>query len=449
MQKSNGRNGHGHHHRVALEDELVSRARQLDFDGRYLEHRSERLNNTLVAAFEIVSALDGLAPDQRARVLRELGPRLAAHPAMPQVSRAILNRPLEETPAVTLDALRFGELIERLGDEPVRWIVDGWLPAGTFSVLGGRPGAGKSLAMYSLAAALGSGGNGMFAGVRVPNRPTLIIQAEEPWPLCRARCDAAGIRRDGGAYLVNRWGDDDASKSARAFDVSHRAHREELERLIRTIADREGEPPVVFLDSIGKLTVAESDDRDTLRDVAYSLADVAESSGATILAISHLRKRPQGGGKKADARPEETLDDLFGSTYLAAAASAVWFVTEQDQFRSELRCLKLRHDRPPSPETFRREHSRAEFVDAIACLDQDHRRTLEAVTNLSASSGWASIADVKVRVIPQGGDALRKVFRRDKHTGFLANLERKGLVEIDGDQVRPVARLEAEEGVDR
>jgi putative DNA primase/helicase len=171
---------------------------------------------------------------------------------------------------------------------PVPWLWPGRIPLGRLTLLVGRPGAGKSLAVCDWAARVTTGAAWPDLGIdRAPLGDTLLICAEDdPADTIRPRLDAAGAncRRVHLLKAAKILSDDGGERSV-AFDLSN-------VDLIRDALTRLPDCKLVAVDPVGSFIGGRVDaHRDNeVRSVLAPLAALAAERGVAVVLVCHTRK---------------------------------------------------------------------------------------------------------------------------------------------------------------
>jgi hypothetical protein len=189
---------------------------------------------------------------------------------------------------------------------PVRWLWDKRLGLGTFALLGGREGIGKTIYAYTLAAAVTRGTlSGVFAGTP---RTVIVAATEDSWE------HTIVPRLTGAEACLDRVYRVDVT-TAEGVETALSLPRDlaELERVIG-----ETQAVLVILDPLLSRLDAELD---THKDAEVRLAleplvTIAHASDACVLGLTHVNK----------SSSSDALTLLMGSRAFAAVARAVLFV---------------------------------------------------------------------------------------------------------------------------
>ncbi len=191
----------------------------------------------------------------------------------------------EPTPALSNEAP--GVLLSEVETQQVHWLWPKRIPLGKITILEGDPGMGKSLLAVRIAACVSKGlpmpdeTPGKQGGV------ILIAPEDSADDTIKPRLEAAG-GDPSQVLLLNTLEDFDAQKIKiydRTFSLSH-----DLDALAKAI--RQMKAVLVVLDPLTAVlgnNIDQSRDQD-MREVFFSLPQVAECTGCAILIIRHLSK---------------------------------------------------------------------------------------------------------------------------------------------------------------
>jgi putative DNA primase/helicase len=206
-----------------------------------------------------------------------------------------------QVPRLPTTSLPLPSGIIRMADvqsKAVEWLWEGRLPAGMPSVLDGESGCGKTTVALDITARLTTGRP--LPGESVPRRPVdvmLVGYEDSPQHTIRPRLDAAGA---------------DVARVHLLQEVGGRCPRlpgdaDEIERHIRATGAR-----LLVFDPITAYIDADLHRDNEVRAALAPLAAIAERTGASILALRHLRKS---GGTSA-------INRGLGSVAITAVARA-------------------------------------------------------------------------------------------------------------------------------
>lgn len=202
------------------------------------------------------------------------------------------------------------------------WLVEGRMTRQSLTLLGAKPGIGKSWTALDLAIALTSGrdwiGHPIGGLFRV-----LYIDVENGEVLARRRLQQLGADADaigGRLYYVTEAVMFPGGKDSRRYADTLAAFK----------------PDLVIVDTLA--SAAPSAERDT-EAMSLFLSDIwhrARDSGSACLILAHLRKSQQGAGK------DDPLDSFRGAGHLVGAASRAWLLDPRGPEKFVLRDVKTR-----------------------------------------------------------------------------------------------------------
>lgn len=276
-----------------------------------------------VAHFGAEDAIDPVALRREMLAVVEEGANLLDVPATPHPHLPTRTRRTRSWRAVA-------------ADPPVRWAIDGLLPASGIAILAGEPGAGKTLLALDLALRLAHGHD--WFSRRATAGSTLYLAGEGSGGLgARLRSwmaahPSAQPVEDHDVTIVDGVPDLTSSASSGEVDELLSAHRRVNGRL----------PAVLVIDTLAMATAGlDENDSGAVGAVLRVLARVA-ARGILVLVVHHLRKLP------TDRGATRSQHDLRGSSAVAGAADVVLLAVERDGVR-ELRVAKIRDGEPPPP----------------------------------------------------------------------------------------------------
>lgn len=169
-------------------------------------------------------------------------------------------------------------------EESIDWIVRGWIPANSITIVEGRAGVGKSTVVTSIAAAVTRGEDIPIgavtrlsrdeAGDGPRGRAVIVVSGEEHLPSVTVpRLRVAGAVPDlvtlssGGAWLLDEPG------------------LAELETVIQTV-----EAAMVVIDPVRQFSGVDGDKEDQVRVMLGALAGLARRTHVAIVLVRHWRK---------------------------------------------------------------------------------------------------------------------------------------------------------------
>lgn len=221
-------------------------------------------------------------------------------------ARQSLDEVLSDGPAsrVGIEGLDLARLDQPPG--PLHWLVEGRMTACTYTVLGAKPGVGKSWIAYDLAVALCTGRPWLGHAVPRPLR-VLYLDAENGPDLAARRLRQLGARSAelDGRLLVNT----DPLILTRPAD---------LERLRAAI--RAHKPDLVVIDTLASHAPDAESDTESMAGFLADVWTLVRSTGSSLLLLHHLRKTQQGASK------DDPLDSFRGAGHLVGAADRAWIL---------------------------------------------------------------------------------------------------------------------------
>ncbi len=219
--------------------------------------------------------------------------RLAEDGAAPAVSRA---RPLP--------GLDLGRLARPV--PPPRWLVEGLMTRGTLTVLGAKPGVGKTWLSGDLALAVALGRPFLGHHVPSPGR-VLYLDAENGEHLALRRLRQLGARPD-------QLGD----RLRYSTEPVVLTQGPDVARLLVTF--QEHRPDLVIVDTLASHAPAAESDTESMAGFLADVWAAARTGDAALLLLHHLRKGLQGSGK------DDPLDSFRGAGHLLGAADRAWIL---------------------------------------------------------------------------------------------------------------------------
>jgi hypothetical protein len=277
---------------------------------------------------------------------------------------------------------------------PPEWLIPGVLVAGSFCVLYGQPGAGKSFLALDLA-------------LEIARYGPVVYNAAEGQGGLYNRVQAAQQERQittKNVYFL-----------AVPVDLRDPNTVDDLIEAIRVLA----EPKLVVVDTMARSMVG--GDENSAKDVGEFIAGIdrlRSEFGCAVLLVHHA--------KKADARVER------GSSALRGAADTMMYLDERGKTDLLLSCEKQKDAAPfpdlhlslgivalPTGETscvIRRDST---FNDAPTVLAA-HERAIQTI--LAAASGGLRHSDIKTRFVAEAhgsGSAFDRAWRTLKGLGLI------------------------------
>jgi len=253
-------------------------------------------------------------------------------------------------PAAPLAGLDLGRLARP--PEPLRWLVEGRMTESSFTVLGAKPGVGKSWLGEDLAIAVTTGRPWLGHAVPQPRR-VLYLDAENGEDLVLRRLRQLGARSEAldGRLLYS-------------VEPLLLSRGPDLARLQATIEHHQ--PALLVVDTLASHAPAAESDTEHMAGFLADVWTLARRQGCAMLLLHHLRKGLQGSGK------DDPLDAFRGSGHLIGAADRAWVLDPlaPGEPRFILRDVKPRQF-PCAPPT------RVTVVDDEVSPPEDRRTRLE------------------------------------------------------------------------
>ena len=245
------------------------------------------------------------------------------------------NEGTEEVRRQILDALRppapafhFAQACDLLtGPKSARWLVRGWIEAGSVALLFGESTAGKSFQALDWSACIATGKP--WNGCAVQTGPVFYIAGE----------GKGGIGRRLAAWEAHHGTRLDAAPlyiSERGAALMDQAEAMAIAQAVRQLSERHGQPALVVVDTLHRNMG--SGDENSAEDIAAFLANVdraiREPLGCAVLLVHH-----SGHGDKTRSR---------GSSAIRAALDAEFSLTLESEGLRKLDCTKQKDGEPPA-----------------------------------------------------------------------------------------------------
>lgn len=221
------------------------------------------------------------------------------------VDKAPIIRPEDLSDAEDHRGLELTSLADLLqeSDEELPWLVDTLLPSRGFSLLAGKPKAGKSTFARCLALVVARGEP--FLGRETTKGPVVYLALEEKRSEIRKHFREMGANGDEAIYTFAATAPTDA-----------------LER-IRTVAEAK-HPALIIIDPLFRLTrVKDGNDYAQVTQALEPLLALARETGSHVLCAHHLGKGERSGG-----------DAILGSTAIFAAVDTALILKRLEYYRT-------------------------------------------------------------------------------------------------------------------
>ena len=266
-------------------------------------------------------------------------------------------------------------------EEDEQWLWDGILTSGGFSVLAGKPKAGKSTLARNLALAIGLGQP--FLGHATVQGPVIYLGLEERSKKVKQHLKALGA--DGSEIIHVHEG---------------MAPKDSLQALQNDILDTR--PALVIVDSLQKMVrVADISDYATVSLGLELLAEVARQTGCHIMAVHHLGKGEREGG-----------DAILGSTAIFGTADTALLLRRREGHGIIESIQRYGTDLPKTVLPFDPAVGRFTLGGTVEAVQQ---ATTEAKVLEALKTGAMTQGQIRETVAGDGGlvnQALRALFAR-------------------------------------
>jgi putative DNA primase/helicase len=187
--------------------------------------------------------------------------------------------------------------------EPVRWLWNGYLPAGMLTILGGAPGCGKTTIALSLAATITRGGTWPDGTRCKQPGDVLVWSGEDGHSVIAARLKAAGADMERVHFIDGITGSE-----GEAFDPGR-----DMDLLEKT-AEALPAPRMLILDPIVSAVAGDSHKGAEVRRSLQPVVTLAQRLGCAVLGITHFSKGTSG---------RDPVERVTGSIAFAALARLV------------------------------------------------------------------------------------------------------------------------------
>jgi hypothetical protein len=202
------------------------------------------------------------------------------------------------------------------------WLVEGRMTRNSLTLLGSKPGIGKSWTALDLAIALATGRP--WLGCTVPGTfRVLYIDVENGEVLARRR--------------LQQLGADPAALGNRLHYVTESVIFPGGKDSVRyALTLEQFKPDLVVIDTLASSAPAAESDTESMSRFLFDVWHRARRHGAACLILAHLRKSQQGAGK------DDPLDSFRGAGHLVGAASRAWLLDARGGEKFVLRDVKTR-----------------------------------------------------------------------------------------------------------
>lgn len=232
-------------------------------------------------------------------------------------------------PAGALAPLDWDSLADR-DPEPAHFIVPGWLPARTTTILSANGGVGKSNLSLQLAVGLATGHP--WLGLEVAPARVLVLSAEDDARTVHFR--VANVCRDLKVGMAELIGHLHVYDMTDQDCVLWRTGATDKMQWLADAAVRH-KAQVVIIDNASDVFAANENDRAEVRGFMRCLNAIAHGTGAAVLLLAHVDKAAVRVGAGQD-----TQSTYSGSTAWNNSARSRWAMT-----RDSDRVISLRHEK--------------------------------------------------------------------------------------------------------
>lgn len=211
---------------------------------------------------------------------------LVTSPAQTQSDAAIL--PLAQPlPTSKSEPARNGVIVVNgasMHPQPVRWLWNGYLARGKITTLAGEPGTGKTTISMSIAATVTQGGTWPDCTAAEAGNVVIWSGEDDPRDTLMPRLLAAGASKEN-VYFVTGARIEGKEKG---FDPSR-----DLPAL-KEACEQIGNVRLIIIDPIVSAVTGDSHKNTETRRALQPVVDLAASTGAALLGITHLSKGKPG-----------------------------------------------------------------------------------------------------------------------------------------------------------
>jgi hypothetical protein len=273
----------------------------------------------------------------------------------------------ETAPGDTSGGIKGIRPVREYGDAKMPYVLEGLLYEGTFNLLTGDSGDGKSTLALAIAAAVAGGLD--FAGRKTSVRPAALLDRENPQWVMSDRLDRLRIMDGEHLKIWGGW----------CAEQPPGPDHPDLLGWVRTCDPK----PLIFFDSLISFFngQSENDSADVRRytDIFRRLANM----GCTIVGIHHSGK-------------SETTKDYRGSSDYKAACDSAWHVSNSGNGLLENLRVRPWKSRFNTPKELVFHYSDGEFTDATAAPSPIRTVPEKLIELLEANPGIKTVAFEKL-----------------------------------------------------
>jgi hypothetical protein len=304
--------------------------------------------------------------------------------------------------------------------EKVEWVWPGRAGVGKLTLIGGKPGLGKSQITSFLAAVVSTGGQWPCGEGSTPAGKVVIFSAEDGIEdTIVPRLIGVGADRDN-IEIVSGVLDEHGRKT---FDL--KADVDLLEAKVREI----GNVRLIIVDPISAyMGNAETNDNSKTRAALEPLAEMAARLRVAVVAVTHLNKGSAGG--------QSALERFQGSIAFVAAARAAFVVIEDEEQDGHVLFLQVKNNLAPKQKGlgFRLEQRTIDGHDIVASYvvwDGEHvAHTADEALNASETreggdrTGKAEVVEFLRDALAAGPVDVLDIEQQARTAGLLGDSQR-------------------------
>ena len=215
--------------------------------------------------------------------------------------------------------------IDNVQAEKLTWLWPGVIPDGSYSVLAGQPGCGKSQIVASIAAAVSTGGYLPANSGKAPVGGVLLFDAEDNVSkTIKPRLMAAGADESRIVYMKGVNHQDGSGKTiTHGFNLLRDLN--EISRMVK-LYERSGRPiRLIIYDPLPSYLHGDANNNSEVRTQLQALSDFAESYNVAVLGIMHTNKA-SGGGNTFSA-----IDRIAGAGAFTQVARSSYMAVKDPQ----------------------------------------------------------------------------------------------------------------------
>lgn len=275
----------------------------------------------IVSADAVLAAARKVATTSARRTLMKVS---VGEPLAPEMlEQAVATLKGESIATSRLSTARASEVDVK----PVRYLWDPVLPLGKLCLVAGQPGLGKSFLTVAMASHITTGSPWPLNGTPCEPGSVIMLSAEDDASdtiVPRAMAAGAALER---LHIVRG-----VSTRGQPGCFSLTEHLALLERMITEI----GDVRLVTVDPVSAYLGDRLDSHrnSAVRAVLAPLADLAERTGVSVVAVTHLRKGGVG----------SAMDRSIGSIAFVGAARSAWLVAKDPDDGRRRLLLPMKHN---------------------------------------------------------------------------------------------------------